>query len=324
MASIAHLSKRCAVRLSIRLCRVAILPLLVSLGCKTDKQTSVNKSQNLLPSRTILVDGISINYTASLEKHSDSTIVLVHGFGASLETWYDVYPMLSRDYNVVALDLKGSGFSSKPEDGKYGPRDQANLLASFLRKMKFSNVVLAGHSLGGGISLLTFLQSPRNPRIKSLILIDSAGYPQKVPFFVAEVRNPLTRGFSYLMSPESRARYVLRRIFCVKSQLTSDRIHRYSFFLDLPGSRYALTQTAKSIEIANLADLNLEFRSIDIPTLIIWGEDDPAIPLSNGRRFAADIKGARLVVVPGAGHVPHEECPSMVFGAINQFLEQLK
>lgn len=324
MVSITHLRKRCAISSSIRVCRVAIFTLLASIGCRTDKYTSVNKSQNLSPSRTVLVDGISINYTASLQKHSDYTLILVHGFGASLETWYDVYPMLSNDYNVVALDLKGSGFSSKPEDGKYGPHDQANLLAGFLREMNFSKVVLVGHSLGGGISLLTFLQSPRNPRIKGLILIDSAGYPQKVPFFVAEVRNPLTRGFSYLMSPEYRARYVLERIFCARSQLTPDRIHRYSFFLDLSGSRYALTQTAKSLEIGNLADLNLQFRSIDIPTLIIWGEHDPAIPLNNGRRFAADIKGARLVVIPGAGHVPHEECPSLVLSAINQFLNQLK
>jgi pimeloyl-ACP methyl ester carboxylesterase len=307
---------------------IAISFSVLLMGCKSSKNGPADKLAEPAPSQSVPIDGVVINYTESFEGRHTPTLVLIHGFGASLETWHDVYPLLAKGYDVVRLDLKGAGFSSKPDDGRYAPEDQARILLKFLQKRQLTNVVLVGHSLGGGVALTTYFlcgdQTPETNMIKGLVLIDSAGYPQKLPFFVSIMRNPLKRWTSCLMSPEYRARFVLERIFWVKTQITPQRIHRYAFFLDQPGSRRALTETANSIVPKNVSELNSRFQSISVPTLIIWGDHDPVIPLTNAERFTTDIPDSKAVVLPFTGHVPHEERPEDVLDAIDQFIGGMK
>ena len=281
----------------------------------------------LIPAHTVQVDNVSINYTSAILPNAPFTVVLIHGFGASLETWHDIYPLMSARYSVVRMDLKGSGFSSKPEDDKYAPYDQAQLLVKFLKQLGQTNIVLVGHSLGGGIALLTYFQSmipSCGISVKGLILIDSAGYSQTLPFFVSAVRNPFMRFFSNLMPPRCRTTFVLNRIIKVKKQITTDRVYRYAFFLNMPGSKYALRQTAKQILPEDVSELTGKFSNVKIPTLIIWGEDDPVIPIENATRFNRDITSSRLVVLPDTGHIPQEERPEEVCVAMDQFLKSLK
>jgi pimeloyl-ACP methyl ester carboxylesterase len=113
----------------------------------------------LTPDRLVIIDDTTIHYRASLTPHSPVTLVLVHGFGASLESWCDVWPRLAAEFSVVRVDLKGSGHSSKPADGKYSSRDQAMLLVSFMAAIGLKDVVLIGHSFGGAVALLTCLQT---------------------------------------------------------------------------------------------------------------------------------------------------------------------
>jgi pimeloyl-ACP methyl ester carboxylesterase len=225
------------------------------------------------------------------------------------------------------MDLKGSGFSGKPKDGQYAPSDQALLLVKFLRELGQTNIVLVGHSLGGGVALLTYLESTlpnQGITVRGLVLIDSAGYSQNLPFFVLAVKNPVTRFISYLMPPYYRARFVLNRIIKVKEQVTPDRVHRYAYFLNRPGSRYSLHQTAKQIAPQNASELIAKFSTITIPTLIIWGENDPVIPVENARSFNRDIPSSRLVVLTDTGHIPHEERPAQTLEILDGFLESLQ
>lgn len=252
---------------------------------------------------------------------------MIHGFGASLETWHDVYPTLKTRYRVVRLDLKGHGFSSKPEDEEYSLDDQARLVIAFISKLGLKRVVLVGHSLGGGVALLTHLRAQDHKpefEIVGLVLIDSAGYPQELPFFVRTIRNPITRFFAYLLSPEFRAQLLLERVFSVTSRVTADRVHRYAYFFDLPGSREALKRTAKYIVPPNIDELVGRFEQITVPTLIVWGEQDSAIPLEYAHRFNRDIKNSRLKILRETGHVPHEERPEQVLEALGEFLMVLQ
>src|ERR1035437_2222096 len=274
------------------------------------------------PANTAAVDNISFNYTATLLANQCPTVILIHGFGASLRVWDDIYPLLSANYSVIRLDLKGSGFSSKPKDDQYAPSDQAYLLLKLLKQLGQTNVVLVGHSLGGGVALITYFESmisAQDITVRGLILIDSAGYSQKLPFFVSVVRNPITRFFSYLMPAYYRVRFVLNRIMETKDRITADRIHKYSFFLNQSGSRYALCQTAKQILPQNASELASKISMIQIPTLIVWGENDPVIPVENAFQFRKAIQKAQLAVLPDTGHIPQEERPTETFSAMNQF-----
>jgi len=143
-----------------------------------------------VPALTANVDGIRINCTrAGAAAPGRPTLVLVHGFGASLDTWNDVHDALASDFPVVRIDLKGSGFSDKPDDGHYAVDDQVRLLRRFVQQLGLSRVVLVGHSLGGGIAIETAVANAAdtnpadtNPiRIDGLVLIDRPATPRVIP-----------------------------------------------------------------------------------------------------------------------------------------------
>ena len=76
-------------------------------------------------------------------------MVLLHGFGASLESWNDILPLLSVEFRIYRLDLKGHGLSDKPRDGRYSTGEQARIVTTFIKDHQLQDVVLLGHSYGG-------------------------------------------------------------------------------------------------------------------------------------------------------------------------------
>lgn len=279
------------------------------------------------PRQSLQVNGVAINYQASLRQNLDTTVVMVHGFGAALETWDDIYPSLAAEFSVVRLDLKGSGFSSKPAQDSYSLVDQSKILLGFIKSMGLRKVVVIGHSLGGAISLISYLQyldTKSSLEIVGLILIDSSSYPQQFPFFVGALRNPVTRFLSELLPVEIRIRLVLNYSMRVKSQITTKKIQGYSFFMKLPGAEFALAQTAKHIVPLDVDAITARFSEVSVPTLIIWGKDDRVIPLENGYRLHAAIQTSQLIILPETGHIPHEERPEEVMLAIKEFLRKVK
>lgn len=287
-------------------------------------------SEIMYAERFLTVDGIDLHYTDSAPTGSPvgtPTLVLVHGFAASLHTWDDIAPHLERNYRVVRVDLKGSGLSSKPVDNRYHVRDQAALLSEFIIRLNLTDVVLIGHSYGGAVSILTYyhLRDRDSHRILGLVLIDSAGFPQEYPFQVEAYRNPLVRFMlSAFTSPRWRAEYGLRRIFHNDAIVTPDRITKYAYFYTLPGSHHALTEVARQMDSADSKSITGELGTVTVPVLLLWGEKDRVIPLSSGRQFVQSIPRAVLKTIPDAGHVPHEEFPSLVNAHLDSFLTALK
>jgi len=115
------------------------------------------------------IDGVQIHYQ---EKGNGIPLVLIHGFTSSTYSWKDVFLPLSKDFRVIAVDLKGFGFSGKP-DGDYSRPAQAELVSHLLDYLKIEKAWLCGNSMGGEVSLNVALHNPA--RVAGLILIDSAG-----------------------------------------------------------------------------------------------------------------------------------------------------
>jgi pimeloyl-ACP methyl ester carboxylesterase len=274
------------------------------------------------------IRGVRIHYREDgISQRSKPSLMLIHGFGASLESWFDVTPILAEKMHVIRLDLRGFGLSGKPSDEAYSLDEQAEIVTEFVEKTARGPVVLAGHSYGGGVAFLTYLklrERHHSDRVAALILIDAASYPQSLPFFVAQLRNPVTRFIAEnLTTPEWRTRHVLERLFVDKTRVDSARIERYARFLRLPNAEHALATVAAQVVPANLTELSDKLKTIDVPTLVIWGGKDPAIPVAFAYRLAQDIRGARLLVIPDVGHVPHEERPAATAGAILEFVTAL-
>jgi pimeloyl-ACP methyl ester carboxylesterase len=254
--------------------------------------------------------GISINYE---DQGQGQPLILLHGYGASTYSWRHVSPYFSKSYRVIAIDLKGFGLSDKPMDSDYSVLEQSRIIAEFIRIRRLENVILVGNSLGGAVSLLTFLmQSDQGAHhISKLILFDAASYKQDLPVFISILRVPVINELSLILSSSNfKSRMILRKAFFDDSKITEEMVATYGAYLSLPGASHALIKSAQQMVPANLEEISERYKSITIPVLLIWGEKDVIVPLEVGRKLAGTIPNAKLVVLPNCGHIPQEECPS--------------
>jgi len=298
--------------------------LLITAGCHRLSPPTAEVAQSWGEQQTFDYQGIKINYYEA--GRQGPPVLLLHGFGASAYTWRFLIPALAGDYRVFTLDLKGHGFSDKPQDGKYAVSDQAEMVAAFLRARNLRDAVLIGNSMGGGVALMTYLQvrAEKPGRIKGLVLIDSAGYPQKLPCFIRLARVPLLSDLgAKLLSPRFLAVLVLRKCYYNRDKITEEAINTYAYYGSLPGTAYAVRQTAKQIIPADMEALIPQYRTIPVPCLIIWGREDKVVPLENARNFKRDLQNSELVILPQCGHIPQEEEPQETSRLIRDFLKKL-
>ena len=296
--------------------------LLLSAGCYRLPPAPLNLGQDWGEQKTFDYQGLKINY---YEAGQGSPLILLHGFGASAYTWRLLGPALAADHRVFTLDLKGHGLSDKPRDGKYAVSDQADLVTAFIRDRKLKDLVLIGNSMGGAVALLTYfeLRAETPVPIKALVLIDSAGYPQKMPWFIRLARIPLLSSLgSKLLSPRFVTGMVLRKCYYNHDKITDEMIDAYAYYGSLPGAAAAVRQTALQIIPPDMEAMIARYKKIRVPTLIIWGQEDQVVPLEGGRNFKRDIPDAELAILPRCGHIPQEEEPLETRRLIQDFLKK--
>jgi pimeloyl-ACP methyl ester carboxylesterase len=307
-----------------RLIKILLCASLLSLlaaGCARVPAPTFKLEQSLGDQKTFDYRGVKINY---YDAGQGPPIILLHGFGGCAYSWRFLAPALAQDHRVFTIDLKGYGLSDKPEDGKYAVSDQADMVAAFIRSQDLHDMVIMGHSMGGGVSLMTYLKvrEDQPARTKSLVLIDSAGYPQKLPWFIWLARAPgLGSVGGKLVSPRFAAYLVLKKCYYDDDKITQEQIDNYAYYGSLPGAREAVVQTARQIVPADLDALVAHYKTVSVPVLIIWGEKDEVVPLSVGKNFKRDIPNSKLVILPRCGHMPPEEEPGATTRLIKEFLK---
>ena len=252
-------------------------------------------------------------------------VLCIHGLGACLYTWRNLIEPLSKDRQLILIDLKGYGASPKPRDGRYSVSDQAELIYQFIQDHNLKNLTLIGTSYGGAVSLMVALMlcEAGDGRLSKLVLIDSAGYNQSLPWHFNLLKKPVVGWLSiHLMPGKASTRRVLRYVYYDKRLITREQIASYSRAVKSRGARQALLQTARQAIPKNIDELTQRYKDICVPTLIIWGEEDRVIPLKIGRMLTEAIPDSKLVVLPEIGHAPHEEAPEKTVPLIIQFLTE--
>ncbi len=196
-------------------------------------------------------------------------------------------------------------------------------MAAFIRRQDLHDLVIMGHSMGGGVALMTYLKLQQDDpgRIKKLVLIDSAGYPQKLPWFIrlAKIPGPVLAG---LLPPRFAAALVLKKCYYHKDRITEEQIDTYAYYGSLPGAQAAISQTAKQLVLKDMEALIAQYKTIQAPVLVIWGVEDEVVPLKVGLNFKRDIPHAELVPLSQCGHIPPEEEPEATRQAIMDFLKK--
>jgi pimeloyl-ACP methyl ester carboxylesterase len=265
------------------------------------------------------IDGVRIHYQ---EKGTGTPLVLLHGFTSSTYSWKDVFEPLSQNFRVIAVDLKGFGFSGKP-DGDYSRRAQATLVGHLLDYLKIEKAWLCGNSMGGEIALNFALQNPQ--RVGGLILIDSAGVKVTGSGSLAPgylllpvVGRALT---ALALTSDKLVRRGLEKSFYDQTKVTNERVAYYYRPLKTRGGQLAAVRARTQ---ANEFPVEPELGKINMPTLIIWGAQDALIPLEAGIKINKLIKESRLVTFDSCGHLPQEEMPARVVDEITKFSGEQK
>lgn len=252
------------------------------------------------------------------------TFLLVHGYAASSFTWHRWRGPLARRGRVIQVDLKGFGRAPKPDDGRYRPRDLVDLLIELIRELDLSRLTLVGHSLGGGLSLLTSLRllDAGEPRLSRLGLVAAPAYRQKLPPFVTLSKAPgLSEGFARILGANVIVNQVLRTIVHDPGTITEEQIREYAVGLESEGGIRAAMDVGRSIVPEDLDQLAARYPEIELPTFLLWGDHDPVVPLWVGERLAQELPRAALTVLPACGHVPPEEKPDESLHAFESFLD---
>ena len=261
------------------------------------------------------IDGVRVHYQ---EKGTGTPLILLHGFSSSTYSWKDVFEPLSKNFRVIAVDLKGFGFSGKP-DGDYTRRAQAILVAHLLDYLKIEKAWLVGNSMGGEVSLNFALQNPQ--RVAGLILIDSAGVsvPGSNSLTPGYVRVPFVGPvlIALALTSDKLVRQGLEKSFYDDAKITGERVASYYRPLKTRGGQLAALRARTQW---GLFPIEQDLSKISVPTLIIWGAEDALIPLAAGRKMNSLIKDSKLVIIEKCGHVPQEELPERVFDETTKFI----
>lgn len=267
---------------------------------------------------------VTINYQVT--GNGPTPVVMLHGYVASLVTWHDLRQFFpANEFTLYLIDLKGHGHSAKPRDNRYSLTEQVAIVKSFIRESELDNIVLAGHSMGGAIALLLALDYEKKGEpspLSRLILLDAPAYLQKMPKFMRLLQKPLLGAMLlHLVPPKVCIRHVLNTIFHNKAAITQERIERYCEGFGGKNAAYAFITTIRQFIPKNYQEVVAGYRTISLPTLVIWGENDRLVPPETGGRLCLELPDARLALIPRSGHNPHEERPEETWEAIFGFLK---
>ncbi|MDQ2974778.1 MAG: alpha/beta hydrolase [Acidobacteriota bacterium] len=268
-------------------------------------------------SHFVEIDGVRIHYQ---EKGTGTPLVLLHGFTSSTYSWKDVFDPLSKTFRVIAVDLKGFGFSGKP-DGDYTRRAQATLIAHLLDRLNIERAWVCGNSMGGEVTLNFALQNPQ--RVEGLILIDSAGVNVSgsgslAPrYLLVPVAGRVLMALA--LTSDRLVRQGLEKSFYDRAKVTDERVANYYRPLKTRSGQlaaYRARAQAETFPIENQLD------KIKAPTLIIWGAEDALIPVEAGYKMNSLIKDSKLVIFDKCGHLLQEEMPLRVVEEITRFIKE--
>ena len=231
----------------------------------------------------INIENIELNYICEGE---GKDVLVLHGWGANINTVLSIVNLLKPDFKVYAIDLPGFGYSEAPKE-VFSSWDYAKIVKKFLDIMEIKKVVLIGHSFGGKLSIILGSEYPEV--VEKIVLINSAGLIPK-------------RGLKYYS--KVYAFKTLKFLYKAFFFWTDDKKRMEKFYRKFGSSDY---KDAKGImrkilvKVVN-EDLKPILNNIRCSTLLIWGNKDTATPLYMGEIMEKEISDSGLVVLEGAGH----------------------
>lgn len=242
-------------------------------------------------------------------------IILLHGFGSHLQSWDGWARVLEQDYRTIRFDLPGAGLSPPEATGDYTDTRAVALISALMDQFGIERATLIGNSLGGRIAWTFAANAP--DRTDKLILVSPDGFASPGFDYDAPPEIPLILGAMKYTLPKWMLKSNLVLAYSDPAKLTPQTLQRYHDLMRAPGARDALIRRMKQTVLKAPEPL---LATIQAPVLLIWGEDDAMIPISNAADYQAVLPDVRLVSLPGIGHLPQEEAAVQTIGPVLEFL----
>ncbi|MFM0118664.1 alpha/beta hydrolase [Paraburkholderia sp. RL18-101-BIB-B] len=288
------------------------------LGITSVPRDELRRRYTQSGSRFVKIMGADVHY---VDEGSGELIVMIHGFASSLHTWNRVADELRHEHRVIRLDLPPFGVTGPLRSGS-GEIETMNLhtyrrfIDTFLQALGISRATFIGNSLGG---LIAWDYAVRHREaVERLVLIDSAGFPMKLPIYIALFNSALVRVSSPWLLPEVIVKSAVRNVYGDPRKIDAVTLRRYVEFFHGEDTRTAI---GKMVPTLDFKDVDTDvLKTLDVPTLVLWGAKDRWIPTAHAAEFASRIPGAKSVMYPGLGHIPMEEAPERVMADLRAFL----
>lgn len=255
-------------------------------------------------------------------------LVLLHGIAGTASTWDPVIPWLAERYTVLAPDLLGHGESAKPE-GDYSLGAYANGVRDLLAALGHDRGTLVGHSLGGGVAMQFAYQFLE--RCERLVLVSSGGLGRELhPLLRAAALPGAEIVLPWLsVAGEKSVGKVVHKLRGIGLRASADLEETWRGFVSLAdaGARRAFLHTVRGIidlHGQRVSAADRLYLAAELPTLILWGEKDPLIPVLHAHEAHERIPGSRLEVFPDAGHFPYRDDPRRFVSTLVEFVQSTK
>ena len=259
--------------------------------------------------------GLTAGEMAYVDMGEGPPVLLLHGFPTSADLWRREAWLIAQRMRVIVPDLIGYGQSDKPVDADLTEPAQAGYVRELLDLLGVDDVAIVGHGIGGALAQMLALDAPG--RVKALVLLDSACFDAWPAEGVRMIQAVL---------PEQETAPIVGEILRAAFALGIAHEHRIEdgvvdgYIDPWKQDPAAFFQAVRSLTGKGLAGRDAELAGLDVPALIIWGEDDPYLPSELAERLGDAIPFSTVALLPGCSHYVTEDAPQTVGPLVYEFL----
>jgi len=269
-----------------------------------------------------LADGLKVHYRDE-GKREGETLVLVHGFSASLHTWEPWVEALKDDYRIISLDLPGHGLTRNPSPDKMNVAYFAEAVGEVAARLDADDYVIVGNSMGGATAWQFALS--RQECLDGLVLIAASGWQEQQmtgeqPLIFKILANDFARNIVKDFDLKALIRAGLKDSFTDPSFVTKEMVMRYASLSRAPEHRNGILALMSGKERQPASAQTLA--AIHVPTLILQGADDKVVSPKGAPKFHQSIAGSEMIIYPDVGHVPQEEIAVQSANDLKDFLKR--
>lgn len=241
--------------------------------------------------------------------NSSHNLVLLHGLGGYAERWTQIMEILKMKFHIYAPDIIGYGQSDKPSVD-YTPEYFVRFVFDFINILGLEKVILVGTSLGGQI--VAECAATLNPKIEKIVLISPAGIMKK--------STPVLDAFTMaaLYPTRDAIRNAYQMMVGPGKKVSDISIERFVNNMSRPNAKMVFLSTLLGLK--NAPNIVEKLGKIEVPTLLLWGNEDRLIPYEYSQQFLSAIKNCEFVPMEGCGHSAYVEDPEKMAELVTSFI----